>query len=304
MSAVPPKPGTSRSPRHQPVLLREVLEYLELQPGLTVVDGTVGAGGHSRPILERIGPQGRLIGLDRDSMMLSLAAQMVSGPNCDLRQASYIDLPDVLRELDMTTVDRILLDLGLSSDQLADEARGFSFSAGGPLDLRFDTRTGRPAWKFLDHVREEELKQILDRYGEERFSGRIAREIVSRRRTAPIRTAGDLVDVVSASIPAAAQRAATKHPATRVFQALRIAVNKELEHLDQALNDTLYRTLKPGGRLVTITFHSLEDRLVKTAFRDKSRWQTLTPKPITARAVERKMNPRSRTAKLRAAIRK
>lgn len=304
MSAVPPKSGASRSPRHQPVLLREVLEYLDLQPGLTVVDGTVGAGGHSRPILERIISRGRLIGLDRDPMMLSLAAQAVSGPNCDLQQASYTDLPDVLRELDMTTVDRILLDLGLSSDQLADEARGFSFSASGPLDLRFDTRTGDPAWKLIEQIGEEELKEIFNRYGEERFSGRIARAIVSRRQTSPIRTAGDLAEVVSTSIPAPAQRTATKHPATRVFQALRIAVNNELEHLEQALNDTLYRTLKPGGRLVAVTFHSLEDRLVKTAFRDKSRWKNLTPKPITARAVERKMNPRSRTAKLRAAIRK
>jgi len=304
MSPVPPESGVSRSPQHQPVLLREVLEYRDLQPGLTIVDGTVGAGGHSRPILQQIGPKGRLIGLDRDSMMLSIAAQAVSGPNCDLRQASYVDLPDVLRGLDMTAVDRILLDLGLSSDQLADEARGFSFSANGPLDLRFDTRTGRPAWKLIETISEEELKEVLDRYGEERFSGRIARAIVSRRQNFPIRTAGDLVEAVSAAIPAATQRSATKHPATRAFQALRIAVNSELEHLEQALSDTLYRTLKPGGRLVAITFHSLEDRLVKTAFRDKSRWKNLTPKPVTARAVERKMNPRSRTAKLRAAVRK
>ena len=293
----------SRSARHQPVLLREVLDSLDLRSGLTVVDGTVGAGGHSRPILEQIGPQGRLIGLDRDPMMLTLAAQTVAAPNCDLIQASYADLPDVLRERDMTTVDRILLDLGLSSDQLADDARGFSFSATGPLDLRFDTRSGQPAWKVLEEISDHDLQDILERYGEERFSGRIARAIVSRQQTAPIRTAGDLAEVVAAAIPASARRTATKHPATRVFQALRIAVNTELEHLEHALNDSLHRTLKPGGRLVAVTFHSLEDRLVKTAFRDKSRWHNLTPKPITARAVERKMNPRSRTAKLRAAIR-
>lgn len=303
-------PGTSRdagepsSPLHKPVLLREVVEFLDLKPGQTVVDGTVGAGGHSRKILEHIGAEGTLIGLDRDPMMLSIAATVVRGPNCFLRQASYAHLPTVLEELQISHVDRILLDLGLSSDQLADDRRGFRFEAEGPLDLRFDSSQGRPAWKLLEKLSEARLAEIFEKYGEERFSQIIARHLVSRRQKRPVRTAGDLVQAVAEAVPAKFQKSARKQPATRVFQALRIAVNQELEHLESALEDSLWGCLSTAGRAVIMTFHSLEDRLVKQAFRNKTRWQNLTPKPLQASPAEQRMNPRCRTAKLRAAIKR
>jgi len=292
------------SPVHRPVLLREVIQYLDLKPGLTVVDGTVGAGGHSQHILKKIGSEGKLIGLDRDSMMLRHAEKVLSAENCRLIQSSYADLEQVLEEQEIGHVDRILLDLGLSSDQLADDERGFGFQSTGPLDLRFDTSRGKPAWKFIDKLDETELAEILKTYGEERFSRSIAKQLVACRTTHPIRTAGDLVEAVSQSVPKPFQQQSRKHPATRVFQALRIAVNDELKHLQTALDETLYRCLAPGGQGVVISFHSLEDRLVKQAFRDQNRWQNLTTKPVTASTAEKRMNPRSRTAKLRAATKK
>lgn len=288
---------------HRPVLLREVIKALELKPGFTVVDGTVGAGGHSRKILDSLGETGMLIGLDRDPMMLKLAATRLKNLNCHLRQGSYIEMPQVLQEWNLTEVDRILLDLGLSSDQLADDSRGFGFDAEGPLDLRFDTSQGLPAWEWIAHQTEAELTQVLETFGEERFSKAIAQALVQRRDTQPVRTAADLVETVTGAIPESAKRSARKHPATRVFQALRIAVNRELEHVETALHETLPKLLKPGGLAVVITFHSLEDRIVKDAFRDPSRWQNLTPHPIQASPTEQRINPRSRTAKLRAARR-
>ncbi|HUG94365.1 MAG TPA: 16S rRNA (cytosine(1402)-N(4))-methyltransferase RsmH [Planctomycetaceae bacterium] len=295
----PPTPSV-----HKPVLLREVLELLDLRPGLTVVDGTVGGGGHSRHILEHIGPAGMLVGLDRDQSMLARAAVVLSAPNCRLRQASYAELPQVLEDLGIGQVDRVLLDLGLSSDQLADAARGFGFQAAGPLDMRFDESQGTPAWQLLEQLDAAALEEIFHRYGEERFAGRIAARIVERRRLEPVRTAPDLAAVVEAAVPAKFRREARKHPATRIFQALRIAVNRELEHLETAVGATLPGCLAPGGRLVVITFHSLEDRIVKHAFRDKHRWQEQTSKPVIPRATEQRINPRARSAKLRAAVRR
>jgi 16S rRNA (cytosine1402-N4)-methyltransferase len=286
---------------HQPVLLREVIQSLELKPGLVVVDGTVGAGGHSRKILDRLGETGRLIGLDRDPMMLSFAETKLNQTHCDLRQASYIEIPRILEELNLAEVDRILLDLGLSSDQLADDSRGFGFDATGPLDLRFDVTQGQPAWEWIAERSEAEICYVLETFGEERFSKAIAQELVSRGKTQPIKTPADLIEAVGRAVPESAKRSARKHPATRVFQALRIAVNRELEHVETALNQTLHQALKPGGLAVVITFHSLEDRIVKDAFRDQSRWHNLTPHPILATPTEQRINPRSRTAKLRAA---
>lgn len=295
-------PAQRSSPAvHKPVLLREVVHHLDLQPGLTVVDGTVGAAGHSRRILEVIGPTGTLIGLDRDPMMLGLAAQVLSAPNVHLIHFSYADLPEALQSLNVDSVDRILLDLGLSSDQLVDRERGFGFQTGGPLDMRFDTSRGQPAWQLMENADAEELARIFQGYGEERFSGAIAAEIVARRKRSPVRTAADLVEAVERAVPGKSRQESHKHPATRVFQALRIAVNEELSHLQRALEHSLYDSLKTGGRLVVITFHSLEDRLVKDAFRNEERWQNLTPKPVPATPLEQKINPRSRTAKLRAA---
>lgn len=303
MSEVTRNAGGPSPARHRPVLLREVIRFLDLAPGLTVVDGTVGAGGHSREILKHIGSTGILVGLDRDPHMLELAARNVSGSNVRLHQASYAQLPDILDELGLPTADRVLLDLGLASDQLADEIRGFGFESGGPLDLRFDPESGTPAWQLLEQLDETALADILRECGEERFSRPIAERIVARRQERPVRTARDLSEAVAEALPRHIRKESRKNPATRVFQALRIAVNDELEHLENALQHALPAAVRPGGRVVILTFHSLEDRLVKRAFRDKTLWENLTPKPITATAAEKRINPRSRTAKLRAATR-
>lgn len=283
-------------------MLREVLQQLELRPGLTVVDGTVGAGGHSSRIAEQIAPDGILIGLDRDSTMLDFAADRIPDGNRHLRQASYSELSSVLQELEINSVDRILLDLGLSSDQLADRDRGFGYATDAPLDMRFDTRSGEPVSSMLARMDAAELEDIFTHYGEERFSAQIAQAIVARRSRQPVRTTTDLRSVVESAIPARFRRDSRRDPATRVFQALRIAVNRELQHLDEALRGPLHDALAPGGRLAIITFHSLEDRLVKDAFRDKSRWTTVTRKPITPTPAEVRVNPRSRSAKLRMAV--
>jgi 16S rRNA (cytosine1402-N4)-methyltransferase len=301
----PMRGSSSRSASvHRPVLVHEVIQYLDLRPDHVVIDGTVGAGGHSRVLLDRLGPSGKLIGLDRDPMMLQWAAKNLADPRCTLKQASYAQLPEILDDLGIDKVDRVLLDLGLASDHLADTSRGFSFQAGGPLDMRFDSSNGVPASQLLATLDESELASLLFKYGEERHSRAIARAIVKRRGEQPLQTVADLLDVVSKSIPGGSRRHFETHPATRVFQALRIAVNHELDHLTQALTTALPDRLQAGGRAVIITFHSLEDRLVKDAFREDQTWQNLTPKPITARPAEVRMNPRCRTAKLRAAVRK
>ncbi len=282
---------------HLPVLMREVLRALDPQPGQIIVDGTAGGGGHSREILKRIGDTGTLIGLDRDPMMLQLAAQKVQGDNVHLIHASYALLPQVLEDLGIAQVDGILLDLGLSSDQLADRRRGFGFAAEGPLDLRFDTSAGEPAWQLLERLNEEELATIFTEFGEERFASQIAARIVETRKRKPILTAQDLTAVVTAAVTS---KRSDRQPATRVFQALRIATNEELGQLEVFLKSHLQDFLKTGGRGAIISFHSLEDRLVKNAFRDKHRFRVLTPKPVIPAAVEQRANPRSRSAKLRA----
>ena len=303
----PSSVGSLATTRHIPVLWREVLQQLDLRAGHSVVDGTVGAGGHSEKISERIGEEGILVGLDRDPMMLRLAAERIAvepGNNRHLRQASYLQIRNVLSELEITSVDRILLDLGLSSDQLADPQRGFGFSVDAALDMRFDMSAGQSAAELLATIDEGHLQQILEDYGEERFSAAIASKIVERRRTQPIDTTRALMEVVEEAIPVKARKQARKEPATRVFQALRIAVNEELQHLEKALKTELYEALAPGGRLVVISFHSLEDRLVKNAFRGEDRWQIITKKPITPTPAEVRMNPRSRSAKMRTAMKK
>ncbi|HXY35607.1 MAG TPA: 16S rRNA (cytosine(1402)-N(4))-methyltransferase RsmH [Planctomycetaceae bacterium] len=298
---------------HRPVLVRDVLQFLDLRPGLVVVDGTIGGGGHSRFILEQLGPDGKLIGLDRDPEMLARAARLITDSRATLKHASYAQLSQVLDSLGISQVDRVLLDLGLSSDQLADAMRGFGIqsgtrtgiAAGGqPLDMRFDPTEGPTASDLLATLSETELAGLFERFGEERASRPIARAIVARRSELAHWTAADLVGVVAGAAGRGQKRHPDIHPATRVFQALRIAVNHELEHLQQFLAGPLVDRLKPGGRAVVISFHSLEDRIVKDAFRDQALWQNLTPKPVTARSAEQRMNPRSRTAKLRAAMRK
>ncbi|MDZ4686096.1 MAG: 16S rRNA (cytosine(1402)-N(4))-methyltransferase RsmH [Planctomycetaceae bacterium] len=285
---------------HVPVMVREVLRELELAAGLTVVDGTVGGGGHSRKILEALGPSGRLLGLDRDPEMLDRARGSLTFDNVRLVHGSYADLDAVLADIAWPPVDRILVDLGLSSDQLAADHRGFSFHAQGMLDLRFDTQQGEPAWQWLQRMSETELAALFIDYGEEPHAKTIAAAIVRQRATQPIRTATELAKLIE-QVVKSPQR--DRHPATRVFQALRIAVNRELEQLTKALDVTFPRCLVPGGLLAVITFHSLEDRLVKDAFRRSDVWENRTPKPIEPSPTEVRVNPRSRSAKLRIARR-
>jgi len=302
--------GPPRRTVHQPVLLREVLQHLAPRPEQTIVDGTVGAGGHATHILNLIGPTGTLFGLDRDTDMLARAGAVIrakpQAANCHLVQASYSELRNVLDQFHVDTVDGILLDLGLSSDQLADEGRGFGFASTG-LDMRFDPTTGQPASELLATASEDELERIFREYGEESHSRRIAAEIVRRRMQRPIATAAELAELV-ARLRLSRSRSRSQAPAwerssaAQVFQALRIAANDELRHLETMLHRVFGETLRAGGRAVVISFHSLEDRLVKTAFRDKDQWENLTSKPVTATTVEKKMNPRSRAAKLRAAV--
>ncbi len=289
------------SARHVPVLLDAVLSYLNPAPGAIVVDCTVGSGGHSAAILSRIAPGGLLIGLDRDPDMLQLATQRLDGlGNVRLCHADFADLRQVLDELGVDRVDGVLADLGISSDQLADPGRGFSFRLSGPLDMRMDpTAPGPTAAELVNKLPEPELARILKQYGEERYARRIAAAIVRARRRSRIETSEQLAEIVRAAVPAGYERGRID-PATRTFQALRIVVNRELDALCSLLEQLPY-CLRPGGRAVLISFHSLEDRLVKRAFADRELWERLTKKPIRPSATEIATNPRARSAKLRAA---
>lgn len=291
-----PDPTTT----HVPVLLAEVIDGLQLTEGQTVVDGTLGGGGHSRLLLQQVGPAGALLGLDRDHRAIDLAKEQIPDQEATLLQGNYADIPEILKELEIPTVDGILLDLGLSSDQLADQQRGFSFNTTGRLDLRFNQLDGEPAWKLLNRLSPEHLADLIYQYGEDRLSRRIARAIVKQRQEAPIETADQLAAIVRRCYPR--QRNETLDPATRTFQALRIAVNDELKWLEVALR-RLPDCLAVGGRLAIISFHSLEDRRVKHAFRQDPRLQPITKRPIRADADETARNPRSRSARLRVAER-
>ncbi len=250
---------------------------------------------------ERLEGRGRVIGLDRDPAAVRAAIENLAGLPFIPLQANFCDLPEVLDHLGLDAVDGVLLDLGLSSDQLADAARGFSFQSDGPLDLRFDPAEGEPAWRLLERLSAERLADVIYQYGEERFSRRIAAAVAARRRESPIRTARELAAVVRSAIPGRF-RGGPIDPATRTFQALRIAVNHEIDSLETALR-RIPDCLKPQGRLVIISFHSLEDRPVKEAFRSDPRLTPLTPRPVRPSPDEVARNPRARSAKLRAAFR-
>jgi 16S rRNA (cytosine1402-N4)-methyltransferase len=298
----PPEPSTSPAEAavHRPVLLDEVLAWLAPREGSVLVDGTAGAGGHTRALAGRVGATGRVIGLDRDLAMLALAEQATRGLPVTLVASPYSALGEVLADLGVGFVDGVLLDLGLSSDQLSWPHRGFSFAADGPLDMRYDPGSGGPsAADLVNTLREEELARIFFEYGEERYSRRVARRLVEARKAAKVTTTGELAAIVRRSIPG---KRGPIDPATRVFQALRVAVNDELGHLDEALR-AVPDVLNPGGRFAVISFHSLEDRRVKHAFRDDPRLHVLTRKPVTASPGERTANPRARSAKLRVAER-
>lgn len=287
---------------HQPVMIQEVLKILELRDGLIVVDGTVGGGGHSRAIIAHIMPHGRLIGCDRDPQMLARAAQVLHGYPVSLVPRSYADLDLTLSELNLGSVDRVLLDLGFSSDQLDETHRGFRFTAEGPLDLRYDPREGKPAWQWLCECNQMELQRVLEQYGEEPLAAEIAEAIIGERRHHVVKTAFALSEVITKVYQKHGRsHLLGHHPATRTFQALRIHINQELVHLERMLSRTLLSCLAPGGLVAVISFHSLEDRIVKTAFRQSTTWECLTDKPLVPSPAEIRFNPRSRSAKLRAA---
>jgi 16S rRNA (cytosine1402-N4)-methyltransferase len=291
---------------HLPVLVEEVLQYLDCRPGRIYVDGTVGSGGHSRKILERSSPTGKLIGLDWDEEAVERARKNLSlfEGRVALRKGNFKDLKSVLKSLSIPGVDGILLDLGVSTEQLESRERGFSFRWDGPLDMRMSQETEITAQDFVKNLPPSDLETLLREYGEERWARRIARNIVRRRQRAPIRTTGELVEAIEESVPRSRGRI---HPATRTFQALRISVNEELNNL-RAFLDSAPDLLRPKGRLCIISYHSLEDRIVKNCFRHWTRggkgeekpFGLLTPKPVVPAAEEVSRNPRARSAKLRA----
>jgi 16S rRNA (cytosine1402-N4)-methyltransferase len=292
----------SESPTaHMPVLLGAVLQWLAPKRGGVYVDGTLGGGGHARALAESVSPDGLVIGLDRDPAAINAGTKRLAGLPVRLAQANFCDLPEVLEQLKIAQVDGVLLDLGLSSDQLADENRGFSFFSAGPLDLRFDPTEGEPARRLVNRLGYRHLAELIAHYGEERFSRRIARAIIEARQQRPIETAQDLAVLVARCVPPSGDTDRI-HPATRTFQALRIAVNDELKSLEIALR-RIPDYLRQRGKLAVISFHSLEDRHVKEAFLQDPRMRPLTRRPIRAEADEIERNPRCRGAKLRVAER-
>jgi 16S rRNA (cytosine1402-N4)-methyltransferase len=303
---------------HVPVLLAEVVQLLQPQPGHLFIDGTVGAGGHAAALLEATAPNGRLLAFDKDPEAIRFARQRLApfGQRVHFIQASYAEMGQLAPAQGFEAVDGILLDLGLSSRQLDDSQRGFSFMREGPLDMRFDTGQGPTAADLINNLSAAELADIFWRYGEERQSRRLAQAIVARRQQQPFTTTTEL----AAFIEAQTRGRQRIHPATRIFQALRIAVNDELADVEKGV-ETAVSLLKTGGRLAVISFHSLEDRFVKHYFREQSKdcicppsqpvctceaqaqLRPITRKVVTAAAEEVAHNPRSRSARLRVAER-
>ena len=297
---------TAETPRppvwHQPVMGAEILAALDLKPGDLIVDGTVGTGGHSLMLLPHLLPDGRLVAVDRDRVSLELARKRLTEftPQATFVHGNFRNLTDILEELQLAAVDGVLLDLGMSSLQVDQPERGFSFAREGPLDMRMDAEQEDTAEALVNELSADELEQILRELGEERFARRIAQGIVQARREQPLRTTVQLARVVAHAVPASARHGRI-HVATRTFQALRMAVNDELGALDAVLRD-LSALLKPGGRAAILTFHSLEDRMVKHAFLQGARdgqWVVLTKKPLRPTAEECAQNPRARSVKLR-----
>ena len=289
---------------HIPTLVEEVLYYLQPQPGQIILDCTVGGGGHAIKILDKIKPDGFLIGIDKDMEILQTAKQSLTKTTgkFKLYHADYSDIDEVLRQAKVDKVNGVLLDLGVSSLQFDQEDRGFSFAKEAPLDMRMDRSRGITAQKLIQRLSEAELGELLWKYGEERWSRRIARAILKEEKGAGITSTRQLAAIVERVVPRGKSKI---HPATRVFQALRIAVNKELDNLEIFL-DKIYNYMALGARIVIISFHSLEDRIVKNKFIEKAKqniFKVLTKKPVTPREAEIEENVRSRSAKLRAAER-
>jgi 16S rRNA (cytosine1402-N4)-methyltransferase len=289
-------------------MVKEVRSWLLQRETGVLCDGTVGHGGHAEALLDGMPAHGRLIGIDRDEEALALCRARLSrfGERLVLIKGLFVDLPLHLQRAGMMRADGVLLDLGVSSRQLDDPRRGFSFQTDGPLDMRMDQSSGETAADLVNRLAESDLADLIYRYGEERFSRRIARAIVRARAVDPLRTTQALASVIAGAVPASYRRGRL-HCATRTFQALRIAVNREIEMLEPALRNAV-DVLKPGGRLAVISFHSLEDRIVKQTFRalsqgDDARVAVLTKKPQVPTEEECRINPRARSAKLRVAER-
>jgi len=289
---------------HEPVLLREVIEGLRVRRGGVYVDATLGSGGHALALLEAIGPEGRVLGIDRDPHALARVRERLGAraAQCALARGNYADLAAMAAGAGVSAVDGVLIDCGVSSEQLETGERGFSFMIDGPLDMRMDPSESPSARDVVNELPERDLVFVLRMLGEEPAARRIARAIVEARAAGPIATTGQLAAVVERAVGG---RRGRQHPATRSFQALRMRVNRELESLESGLEAGL-RLLGPGGRMAVISFHSLEDRLVKQNFRENAlagRYEIVTRKPERADGQERKENPRSRSAKLRVARR-
>ena len=302
---------------HKSVLLKETVDSLCIRPDGIYVDGTLGGGGHAFEVCRRLGPGGRLIGIDQDQDAIAAASKRLApfGDRAVIVRSNYRQIQDVLEGLQIGRVDGIYLDLGVSSYQLDTAERGFSYREDAPLDMRMDRRNTQTAADLVNGCDESELYRIIRDYGEEKFAKNIAKHIVKARQEKPIETTGELTEIIKAAIPAK-MRATGGHPAKRTFQAIRIALNHELEVLDQSI-DTMIQLLNPGGRLSIITFHSLEDRIVKNRFRENenpcicppdfpvcvcgrvSRGRVITRKPILPSEEELEENKRAKSAKLR-----
>ncbi|MFR8088928.1 MAG: 16S rRNA (cytosine(1402)-N(4))-methyltransferase RsmH [Lachnospirales bacterium] len=306
--------------RHISVLRDECIEGLKIRPDGIYVDGTLGGAGHAAEVLKRLGPDGRLIGIDQDEAAVANGQEKLGMfSNVTIVRDNFSNFAAIMETLGIQTVDGVLLDLGVSSKQLDDGERGFSYMQDAPLDMRMDRRNPRTAAEIVNQYSQEELRKIIQDFGEERWSARIASFIVQEREKEPIRTTGDLVRIIKEAVPKGARQDGP-HPAKRTFQALRIEVNQELSILEGAIREMAER-LSPGGRICILTFHSLEDRIVKQTFRSlenpctcpkdfpvcvcgkKQVLRVITRKPILPGVEEVKENPRSRSAKLRIAER-
>lgn len=306
--------------RHISVLRDECIEGLKIRPDGIYVDGTLGGAGHAAEVLKRLGPDGRLIGIDQDEAAVANGQEKLGMfSNVTIVRDNFSNFAAIMETLGIQTVDGVLLDLGVSSKQLDDGERGFSYMQDAPLDMRMDRRNPRTAAEIVNQYSQEELRKIIQDFGEERWSARIASFIVQEREKEPIRTTGDLVRIIKEAVPKGARQDGP-HPAKRTFQALRIEVNQELSILEDAIREMAER-LSPGGRICILTFHSLEDRIVKQTFRSlenpctcpkdfpvcvcgkKQVLRVITRKPILPGVEEVKENPRSRSAKLRIAER-
>ena len=302
---------------HTSVLLHETIDSLKVKPEGIYVDGTLGGGGHAYELLSRLGPQGRLIGIDQDGEDIEAAGERLKEfkDQVTIVRSNYVNTPQVLRDLGIDRVDGIYLDLGVSSYQLDTPERGFTYREDAPLDMRMDQRGEITAADILNNSSQQELYRIIRDYGEEKFAANIAKHIVRMREERPFETTGQLIEAVKAAIPARV-RATGGHPAKQTFQAIRIALNGELDVLEKSI-DEMIQLLNPGGRLAIITFHSLEDRIVKNKFREnehpcicppdfpvcvcgrKSRGRVITRKPILPSQEETETNRRAKSAKLR-----